>query len=302
MPSAEVARAFGLGTATRELTHVARGAMGVVYRLDTTDGPVGVKRLFWGPEGNEEANAAFQFAAADAGVPLARPLLTNTGEVVAELEGEYWRAFEWIDDIRGNDCVGVEVARALGRLHSLRYDMGSVVDEWYTAQLGAARVNHAVDVAAKHGVEIELRRNDLLRLDEVVAAAPAEPVVACHRDVESQNVLVDVRGPVLIDWDNAGPAVPAREFAVALENFEHEVAPMVHAYREAGGEFAPTDVSVFAMRFATDLHFFVMCAEHLELDDMTEEQLAFERPFLEYFGTAAVRFERYEQILEMVPA
>jgi hypothetical protein len=96
--ASDVARAFGLGTPTRELTHVARGAMGVVYRLDTAEGPIAVKRLQWGASGDEKANADFQFTAADAGVPLARPLLTPSGDVVSELDDACWRAYEWVEE------------------------------------------------------------------------------------------------------------------------------------------------------------------------------------------------------------
>src|SRR5438552_1686905 len=120
--AADVALAFGLGTSTGELTPVARGAMGEVFRLDTDRGTFAMKRLLWGPAGDEAANAAFQFAAADAGVSLPRPLLTTDSAVVASLVDHSWRAYEWVDNEEQERADPLQLATALGRLHALAYD------------------------------------------------------------------------------------------------------------------------------------------------------------------------------------
>jgi Ser/Thr protein kinase RdoA (MazF antagonist) len=302
MPTADIARAFGLGTAAADLVFVARGAMGEVFRLETDRGPFAVKRLLWGPQGGEEENAAFQFAAANAGVPLARPLLTTNGDVLKRLDDGWWRAFEWVDGSHPTEPVGAAIATALGRLHSLQYDLGKQVDEWYAEAVGAERIDTAIDTAARHGFDIEQRRAELHALDEVVAKAPPMDVIGCHRDAQDQNVLVGSRGPVLIDWDNAGPGVAEREFGVALENFDTEVVPMVHAYRDAGGTFAPVDLTVFAMAFSANVHYVVQCCENLD-SGAAEAALAFERPVLLNLATSeSLAIDRFERILEMVPA
>jgi Ser/Thr protein kinase RdoA (MazF antagonist) len=303
MTTSEVARAFGLGTPGRELTHVARGAMGEVFRLDTERGPFAVKRLLWGPTGDEEPNVAFQFAAADAGVPLARPLLTTNGDVLKRLGDGWWRAYEWVDAAAcGDTPVGTQVAAALGRLHGLAYYFEGEPSSWFWDSLGAERISNAIDIALRHGFAVEDRRKELMTLDEIVAgAARDEPLVGCHHDTEKQNVLVRADGIVLIDWDNAGAGIADREFGAALQQWDAEVPAMVHAYRDAGGVFAPTDLSVFASRFSSWVQYFVNCCEHLEAPGVKPDELLFERPVLDALQTRSFALERFERILELVP-
>jgi len=305
MPTADVARAFGLGTPTRDLTFVARGAMGEVFRLDTERGPFAVKRLFWGPAGDEDANAAFQFAAADAGVPLPRPVLATNGDVLSNLADGWWRVYEWVEGEPLVTADPVAMARAIGRLHAIKYDAGSVLDPWYAEALGAERINSAVDAAIAHGFAFEPRRDALLAFDEIVAVAPAAELIGCHLDTDVKNVLVHATGLVLIDWDNAGPGIAASEFASVLGQWSGDdpavVRSMVRAYRDEGCVFAPCDVTVFAQGLSAFVHYVVMCCGHLDAG-VAPEELAHERPMLEHLAATNLSVARFERILELVPA
>ena len=73
---AVVAR-FSLGQPLGAPAYVARGAMGEVWRLETTAGRWAVKWQFpWAPAEPVPADMAIQRAAADAGIPLPLPVTT----------------------------------------------------------------------------------------------------------------------------------------------------------------------------------------------------------------------------------
>jgi Ser/Thr protein kinase RdoA (MazF antagonist) len=315
--ASEVAAAFALGAPTSDLVGVARGAMGLVFRLDTASGAFAVKKLFHGPRGNESENAAFQFAAMDAGVRLARPILSPTDDVATQLDdGSWWRVYEWVD---GEHCeaapaplaVAASMAEQLGRLHALAYDAGSTIDGWFTDALGAERINAALDVASMRGWDIEHRRADLVEMDGIVAGSGVGAPIGCHTDTGRSNVLVRGDRCTLLDWDNAGPGIAAREFASTLllwagdadrEPVADLVDAMVRAYRDVGAEFAPNDLSVFAVRCSVWLHYVVMCCEHLADESLREEDLAFERGALEALVREDQSVRRLERFLEAIPA
>lgn len=89
-----------------------------------------------------------------------------------------------------------------------------------------------------------------------------------HLDLQPQNVLVGPDGPVLLDWDNAGPASAERELARALYVWSGRNRPTVdsairlaRAYRSAGGPATVKGPQSFSMLFATDLNFIRVQAE-----------------------------------------
>lgn len=314
MSAPDVARAFGLGSPTAELNFVARGAMGEVFRLDTEDGPVAVKRLLWGPSGDEEANAAFQYAAADAGVRMARPLPTTNGDVLKRLGDGWWRAYEWVEGTHvpvGDSApatVAAAVARNLGTLHSLKYDTGEPVDGWFTG-VGDDQIAAALDAAGSVGVDVTGARRALAGLGPIARMRPNETPVGCHNDPDRGNVIVGAAdGSVaLIDWDNAGSNCPASELAGALWQWSNGsdsevVAAMVRAYRDAGGVFEPSGLEVFAPVCAAWVNYAVSCCLHLVDDRIDAGTLAFERPVVDQLANYDVTVATLERILEMVPA
>lgn len=73
--------------------------------------------------------------------------------------------------------------------------------------------------------------------------------MATHRDIKADNVLLTATGPVLLDWDSAGPDTSEHELlrsALAM-GFEQQrpFARTIAAYRRAGGRPIPADPALF---------------------------------------------------------
>ncbi|SDE32927.1 Phosphotransferase enzyme family protein [Glycomyces harbinensis] len=91
-------------------------------------------------------------------------------------------------------------------------------------------------------------------LDAVIAAPPVK--LTMHRDFSSDNIMVTAEGPVLLDFDSAGPQAPWWELvsvAFSLAGPALGVVPperasveaCVEGYLAAGGRLGPTDESAF---------------------------------------------------------
>ncbi len=317
MLASEVARAFALGQPRRDLVEVARGAMGVVFRLETDKGRFAVKRLFNGPTGDESANLALQLAALDAGVPLPRPLLSDDAIVAQDGSLAWWRAYEWVDgtmtpfDTPAPKDVAMSIAASLGRLHSLRHREGDEVDGWF---LGAsnADVVTALDVAETQGIDVAGARRWLPTLAEISRRNPTEASVGCHNDPDRTNVIVSAdRSAVLVDWDNAGACYATCEFAGALYTWGYDgddatkvatIASMVEVYRSTGARFEPTGLEVFATTCSSWVNYTLNCCEHLADPSISDETRAFEQPIIDQLPNFAVTVDKLEHILELVPA
>ena len=95
MDVGEICAAFALGTATAPPTYVARGELGRVSRLATTEGTWAVKEieLFVPTDAEADANVDLQESMLDAGVHLPRPRRTVDGHA---LLGNI-RVYQWLD-------------------------------------------------------------------------------------------------------------------------------------------------------------------------------------------------------------
>ena len=84
-------------------------------------------------------------------------------------------------------------------------------------------------------------------------AAELTPVLT-HRDIKPGNVLLDATGPVLLDWDGAGPDFAQWEVVRTALSFSAAGAgwdgaafqQVVTAYRAAGGRRVPGTPAVLA--------------------------------------------------------
>ena len=101
----------------------------------------------------------------------------------------------------------------------------------------------------------------------VTPTAPGD-LVTSHLDLRPENVLVRPDGPVLLDWDNAGPISAERELARAVYVWSGgnqvntgSARRLARAYRRAGGKATIKGPQSFSMLFATDLNFIYVQAE-----------------------------------------
>lgn len=128
-----------------------------------------------------------------------------------------------------------------------------------------------------------LRRNRAL-VDDLTARIDAAYRTAgdhvfTHRDLVPHNVLVDaVRGPVLIDWDTAGPDSATLETAAAVFDAARHaaggaepdpswIASALDAYQAHGGDFRSSE---FLLARRLGLHL-ARCAERLQVSIGEEE-------------------------------
>ena len=136
--------AFGLGRAGRLSDEpVARGRLGAIWRLDTPDGSWAVK-VVEEVAGDELTGilegAAFQEAAAAAGVPTPAIRRTTDGEIMAALDGDVRvRVQSWVDLAEpALDLDAVALGSLVARLHLVPFDGTVPLDDWYATPVGRA--------------------------------------------------------------------------------------------------------------------------------------------------------------------
>jgi Ser/Thr protein kinase RdoA (MazF antagonist) len=265
-PSVQLALRFGLGD-VRGFRQVGRGAMGAVWRLDSSVGTFAAKEAFWEPPEEEHVlqEVAFRNDCAAAGVPSPQPLPSTTGEYVVHLDGLAWRLFEWCDGAvvdHGDVPTTAWLAAQMGTIHALAWSTGDDPEphEWYGVvdvdwpTLAAKAAAAQVDWAA--GLRHLTPR--LAELAELVNSAPIGDPVWCHRDLTNTNVLRSAAGRTLIDWDNVGPLAPWRELGALLTHHlkdETGLRTITAAYREAGGTAVIDGPATFATALAISLNF-----------------------------------------------
>jgi Ser/Thr protein kinase RdoA (MazF antagonist) len=265
---------FGLGAVLIEPVVAARGELGRIWRFTTTSGTWAVKEAFDPPqEAAAQADVAFQQAALAAGVPLPEPVLTRDGAVLAEVAGPNGpvvvRAYSWADLADGPVSASpVQAAEVLGRIHALGVPGADPVDPWFIEPVLPQRWEE-LTVAATAGnapwaatlVDLVPR---LLAGYSTIAAARHTPTIRCHLDFNPQNVLLDRSGqPVVVDWENSGPASAEQELASAIAEFvpdPAQVPAFLAAYRSGGGSVTTLTETSFAMTLAVQSQLLAMYA------------------------------------------
>ena len=205
-----VCAAFGLserGAALTTLTHVT-------WRLTAGGDRFLVKRVpaEWATEIG--AAMAVERTAIAAGIPAPRPVEPSDPAVgcAARLrDGTLIRVSEWVDgrppgpgdDLA--DWLGTTVAR----LHALRPVSAAepVVYGIHPRERWAEWLAEGERQARPWAAAMANRRDDLTDATRWVAGAFARAgdYVLTHRDLEPWNVLITPAGPVIVDWDGAGP-------------------------------------------------------------------------------------------------
>ncbi|CAM5683411.1 hypothetical protein SVIOM74S_10570 [Streptomyces violarus] len=198
------------------------------------------------------------------------------------------RPFEDFQRVKWNNCTGTNCLTPKGfSLARVRLAEGVFVD-LYNVQVP--------DEAAWEDVLKKVRDAGLPWADElgrfVATSAPRlahwvtpsarDGLVTSHLDLQPQNVLIGADGPVLLDWDNAGPISAERELARAVYVWsgrnEVDIASarrLARAYRDAGGRAVVTGPESFSMLFATDLNYIHVQAETAVDPAVTAEQREF---------------------------
>ncbi len=253
-----VAAAFGLGDAVEPWTPVAGGRSHLVWRLRTSRGTWAVKRLNRSREDwwmrDYVVAARVQLDAHARGVPMPRPVhpLDPVAPLLADVrvgdELASYLVHEWHEGGPVTSDVSAWVGTTLASLH--RLPAGDApearphpVEEW-REWLDEAP-NDFTDAVRAYLPDITEAR--------AVATATADLTpVATHRDVKPDNVLQTPAGPLLLDWDGAGPEYAEWELTRAAIHFSHlgedraAFDRVVKSYEAAGGRRPPASPTSFA--------------------------------------------------------
>lgn len=277
----EAASAFDLGSPVSDPLPIARGAMGWIWRLETSQGSFAIKQLF---QPTDEQLVAREVSlvrrARDAGVAAPAVFLTKAGEVLAIVTGTehgrpvQLRAYGWIDAARSpkSPVSAADAARAgeaLAVMHAVGEGTAEVPEDWY---------RHVCVGDTWRQTEASLRRTgehaladvisdamDRLRTLEDLIVDRAPPSVICHRDFDPENVLVDADERfVIVDWEDAGPLDPSAEIAYSLLSWTTNAksepeGPSTHAFFEGYAHRralpVPDGPAVFSVAIATRLNY-----------------------------------------------
>lgn len=292
MASAQlVARRFRLGAPASDLVPVPGGNTHRLFRLTTDRGVWAVKQVQrvdedWWLDGLQES-AALERAALSAGVPVPRPVepAEPIAEVLAELpaggETLTYRVHTWVDGSVPRGPAPPELlewaARTSATLHGLGLRSRSPLMSTYRT-CSAEEWQDWADQARRRGREIGDRLHVHLPVvldvqDRLVPVLGLEDAARlCHGDLSPRNVLITTDGPVLLDWDSAGPDVPDLEWVRTASAFlrippgslrRAHVRSALDLYTRSGGDRrAPTSLALAGLLGSQlrALAYFTWCA------------------------------------------
>jgi Ser/Thr protein kinase RdoA (MazF antagonist) len=278
-----VAATFDLDTVVAPPALAARGANGFIWKLTTTRGAFAVKRLLpWVPHERVPFDVGVQLAAADAGIPLPRPVLTPDGAAMVDRT----RVYEWVDvDPPLDTPIGSDLARTLGgilgRLHSLGIEPAQPINDWYTdppsrdGWVDLLERGRAADAPWTSWLSAELSFLDELGM-AVSEPAPGT-AITCHRDFAPGNVppSADDGTPIVLDWENAGAMTADTELAFTAvlwaangDRVDREAALALRAAYEAASRVDAVITSAsFNVSIVTHLNFLKVNCDGSLLDE-----------------------------------
>ncbi|MEU7905481.1 aminoglycoside phosphotransferase family protein [Actinoplanes sp. NPDC049118] len=244
-----ITQALGLPDPVGELTPLTYSSS-QTWTLETTDGRVLLKHLPL----DRPAAMAFERKARSAAIAMPTPL----GHP-AHVDGiGLTRAYAWIDGrpVGESDDIAAWLGETLARLHAIE-PADRAGPDWY--HLHDERWHDWLHAAERPWTPA-LREHlpDILAATDWVARAFADTAdhVTTHRDIEIHNIMVTAAGPVLIDWDSAGPDSAGLETAHATYSLatHHRAGPdratircVLDAYTANGGT-RPTGTGILARR------------------------------------------------------
>ena len=274
--------AFGLdGAGAVTVAAGARGALGQIWRFEVGTARYALKEIFPDdgpvPPALVEAELDFSRLAAASGVRLPASHADRDGRYLVPLpSGAGWlRLYDWVDlrPVTMPAAAG-DLGVLLARLHRcapavVHEPGGGRPDPWYDRTPPMPSWAPLVAAAREVGVWWAPRLSDVVAALPALCAlvTPADPaaMVVCHRDLHPENVWVDASGGelVVVDWDNLGPAEPARELARVLFDWFVEgddadldaIRRTYEAYLRAGGPGRIGQLPDFSMLVACRLNF-----------------------------------------------
>ncbi|WP_327320069.1 phosphotransferase [Streptomyces sp. NBC_01235] len=276
-----IADTYALGAGPWTVEPVTRGALGQIWKLSGNGSSWAVKELLFGcDEGQVLREAALRNASEKLGIASPRLLPNRAGAHVSRLgpsaDGSCVKLYDWVDGTRA-DASDPEIlswcGRTLALLHTAGAGAGGTPDSWYEQCPGEAEWAKLHEEVRRAGMPWSdaLGRfiaTSAAELAPHVTPSGADDLVTSHLDVQPQNVLVGRAGPVLLDWDNAGPISAGRELAQAVyvwsggNGFDADCARrLVRAYRDAGGGPVVKGLDSFSTLFATALNYVRVQAE-----------------------------------------
>ncbi|WP_371664621.1 phosphotransferase enzyme family protein [Streptomyces sp. NBC_00280] len=276
-----IAETYALDTGPWTLTPVTRGALGQIWKLSGNSSSWAIKELLFGcDEEQVRREAALRQAAENLRIASPRLVPNRHGAHVSHLPrssgGSYVKLYDWIDGATA-DASDPDILAWFGRtmalLHKVGEGTGETPSSWYEQCPEPAdwkdlhKRIHQADLPWADALG-RFIATSAAELAQWVTPSEADDLVTSHLDLQPQNVLVGVNGPVLLDWDNAGPASAERELARAIYVWSgrnqtniDSARRLTRAYRSAGGRAEIRGLQSFSMLFATDLNFIYVQAE-----------------------------------------
>ncbi|MFC9508288.1 phosphotransferase enzyme family protein [Streptomyces sp. NPDC057002] len=290
-----IAELYSLGTGPWTMTPVTRGALGQIWRLSGNGSSWAVKELLFGcDEAQVRREAALRDSAERLGIASPRLHADRHGAYVSRLDspgGASWvKLYDWVDGTRA-DASDPDVLDWFGRTMALLHQAGEgAVDtpgDWYERCPDDAEWEDVLKKVRDAGRPWSDELGGFIATSAPALAhwvTPSAPrgLVTSHLDLQPQNVLVGPEGPVLLDWDNAGPVSAEREFARAVHVWAggnavdiESARRLARAYRGAGGPAVITGPESFSMLFATALNYVHVQAGTAVDPAVTDAQRAF---------------------------
>jgi thiamine kinase-like enzyme len=285
---------------------VARGQLGQVWQLKSTEGCFAVKEWFAAPDPVEvERGADFSERARCLGVLTPAVVKTFDRHVTATVRGTIVRVSEWVDlEPRTRNLDPGAVGTLVARLHHAGAPTDEPISRWFSEGFGTiawyALLERLIDANAPFAADFAPFVAPLIEVESVMEVHTA-PIV-CHRDLWADNVLGTTDGRVcVIDFDNLGPADASQELAMVLYEFGDDnpqrAQELYASYLEAGGPGRISRLGNFTMLIAEQAHIAHYAASRWIGETDETERLRLEAWFRELLDDP-VTLPRIERILD----
>ena len=280
----QISAGFALGVPHRMVWH-AQGAMGRVWRLETSTGAFAVKESLHADDRSAfeiqlEFAAAVSERAHRAGLTVPRTVRSRRGPLLLSVDDQttadprHVRVATWIE---GRSHVDTSAAarwlgRTLATVEALP-DLPPVPprDPWMSAWFTRVPTSDEWSDLAERGAGVgapwagllQHRLPEFIDLAALVGPPQADRLTVAHTDLQPKNVLTTAAGFALLDWDDAAAVSRDRVLARALSDWhlwngviDTEAAHRtLIAYRAAGGIGTLDDLDAFGDLIAGFLNF-----------------------------------------------